>query len=169
MISPSQSAYHMQVIPWLTRRLSAYQEQLFLHVVSKVICGAFRRLCTHWRWQERGFSFLVLWTKTIRNLKKTVLFSEIDNLSNGQDTPQRLWKQSFSTMVPPLERLFPMHPVLVVTVTYTGPFATFDKTLDSLRYEVVPRTNPKWEHFCFSADRCYLLRTSIHIHSYPPH
>ena len=77
-------------------------------------------------------------------LKEDSPFSEIDNLSNIQETPRRLWKTKFQYdghEVTPLERLLPMHPVLVVSITYNGPFATFDKTLVSLRYAAVSPTH----------------------------
>lgn len=138
MISPSQGAYHFQVIPGLSKRLSAYQEQYLLHVVSQVTCGTVDI--------TTGRHVQLSSTVDSNNpkFKEGSPFSEIDNSSNGQETPRRLWKTKYEYdghEFPPVERLLHMHPVLGVSVTYTGPLATFDKTLVSLRYGAVSPTH----------------------------
>ena len=83
--------------------------------------------------------------ESTQKFKEESPFSEVDNLSYGQETPQRLWKtkvQYDGHEVPT------MYPVLVLSITIDQrkppsprPFVTFDKTLVSLRYEAVSSTH----------------------------
>jgi hypothetical protein len=99
MNSPSQGAHHMQVIPVQAYRLSAFQERLFLHAVSKIMYGAFRRTCTQWSRQEWRFGSLVDWTPTVRNLRKTFLFQELIISQMVKNLPDVNGKRRFSTMI----------------------------------------------------------------------